>query len=66
MWPWCPPHSLQWYSVLGEPIILSTLVSSTPGNDSKKDGQPEPLSYLLFDSNNFTPQAAQKYVPSLF
>ena len=27
--------------------------------DSKKEGQPEPLSYLLFELNNFIPQLAQ-------
>ena len=59
MWPWCPPQFLQWYSVLAYPIRWSVLVSKTSGKDSKKEGQPEPLSYLLFELNNFIPQLAQ-------
>ena len=53
IWPWCPPHFLQWYSVLGDPIKLSIFVSNTLGIASKKDGQPLPLSYFLPDSKSF-------------
>ena len=48
--PWCPPHFLQWYSVLGDPIKVSILVSNTLGSAWKNDGQPLPLSYFVFDS----------------
>ena len=57
--PWCPPHYLQWYSVLGDPIELSILVSNTFGNASKKDGQPVPLSYFLIESKSLVPQPTQ-------
>jgi len=58
--PWCPPHFLQWYSVLDDPIKLSILVSNTLGNASKKDGHPLPLSYFDLDSNSLVPQPAQQ------
>ena len=60
------PHFLQWYSVLGYPIFISVLTSKTSGTESKKDGQPVPLSYLVDDSNNFIPHPTQWYEPSRF
>ena len=60
MWPWWPPHFLQWYSILEEPVELSILVSKTLGKASKKDGQPEPLSYFLLESNSLVPHLTQR------
>jgi len=57
--PWWPPQFLQWYSVLAYPKRWSVFVSNTSGNDWKKDGHPEPLSYFVLDSNSFTPQFTQ-------
>ncbi len=47
-------------------MFVSVFSSNTPGKDLKKDGQPEPLSYLVFESNNFVPHPTQWYEPSLF
>ena len=57
--PWCPPHFLQWYSVLGYPTAISVFSTKTPGKDSKKDGQPEPLSYLALEVKSFVSQPTQ-------
>jgi hypothetical protein len=38
---------------------MSIFVSKTSGNDEKKEGQPDPLSYFMEELNNFVPQPAQ-------
>ena len=39
--------------------LIPVFVSKTSGNDWKNDGQPDPLSYFVLDSNNFISQLAQ-------
>ena len=40
-------------------MCISVFSSNTSGSDSKKDGQPEPLSYFVLESNNLVPQPTQ-------
>jgi hypothetical protein len=46
--------------------LLSVEVPTAPGIGAQKDGQPEPLSYFVPDSNKGSPQPAQRKVPARF
>src|SRR5690349_18297388 len=48
------------------PCVVSVVVATALGNGFQKLGQPEPLSYLVFDSNSGWLQAAQWNTPVRF
>ena len=45
---------------------MSVFSSNTLGKDLKKEGQPDPLSYFVLESNSFVPHPTQWYEPSLY
>ena len=46
--------------------LPSVEVPTAPGIGCQNDGQPEPLSYLVAESNSGSPQPAQRKVPGRF
>src|SRR5689334_4568418 len=46
--------------------LLSVEVSTASGIGAQNEGQPEPLSYLVEESNSGSPQPAQRKTPARF
>jgi hypothetical protein len=56
----------QWASVRVIKKLRSVDVSTAPGSGCQKGGQPVPLSYLVAEANNGSPQPAQRKVLARF
>src|SRR5215204_974016 len=65
-WPRWPPQFRQCTSTRVMPCVVSLVVATALGNGFQKLGQPDPLSYLVLDSNSGWLHAAQWNTPVLF
>src|SRR6185312_13080507 len=65
-WPRWPPHLAHVTSVRTMPWLVSLVVSTALSLGAQNEGQPEPLSYLVLESNKGSPQPAQRKTPVRF